>query len=289
MVDCFHAAVLFAQDGIKAGVGFAGLFRRKPGGGEGCVQLGMILPVFPCGFRQVEETLGQPGEGGAGGGNSGTRRDRQAFEDGADLLQLAGSLIGLVSGVIDLIPELVRLLGCIPHLIAHGIDGPLVLVKLPLHVVQRGLGIVELDLPLLGAPVVLPERGGSVLQRLAQGLDFLLLGIDLLAQHLIPGGEGFHGIIVFVKLGLYDLHFGAEDLEGLVDVRQRLLEFLFALQPDFQAKVIRHPWSPPSKWHKKSPDFSRQEKRADDSTLSKTRFSFLAFFGAGRQYPARRT
>ena len=43
---------------------------------------------------------------------------------------------------------------------------------------------------------------------------------------------------------------------------------LFALQPDFQAKVIRHPWSPPSKWHKKSPDFSRQKKRADCSTLS---------------------
>src|SRR5699024_10979723 len=32
---------------------------------------------------------------------------------------------------------------------------------------------------------------------------------------------------------------------GLVDVRQRLLEFFFALQPDFQAKIIRHPWSPP--------------------------------------------
>lgn len=209
--------------------------------------------------------------------------------DRADLLQLAGSLVGLVGGVIDLIPELVRLLGGIPHLIPHGIDGPLVLVKLPLHVIQSGLGIVELNLPLLGAPVVLPERGGSVLQGLAQGLDFLLLGIDLLTQHLVPCGEGFHGIIVFVKLGLNDLHFRAEDFEGLVDVRQRLLEFLFTLQPDFQAEVIRHPWSPPSKWHKKSPDHSRQKKRADCSTLFKSLFSFLAFFGAGRQYPVRRT
>ena len=246
MVDRFHAAILFAQDGIETGVGFTGLFRRKSGGGEGRVQLGLVLPVFPCGFRQVEEALGQPGEGGAGGGNSGTRRDRQAFEDGADLLQLAGSLIGLVGCVIDLIPELVRLLGGIPHLIAHGVDGPLVLVKLPLHVVQSGLGVVELDLPLLGASVVLPERGGSVLQRLTQSFDLFLLGIDLLTQHLVPGGEGFHGIIVFIKLGLHDLHFGAENLKGLVDVRQCLLEFLFALQPDFQAKVIRHPWSPPS-------------------------------------------
>lgn len=102
-----------------------------------------------------------------------------------------------------------------------------------MDIVQSGLRVVELDLPLLGAPVVLPEGGGSVLQRLAESLDFLLLGIDLLAQHPVPGGEGFHGIIIFVKLRLYDLHFGAEDFEGLVDVRQRLLKFLLALQPDF--------------------------------------------------------
>ena len=265
MVDRFHAAILFAQNGIEAGVGFTGLFRRKSGGGEGCVQLGLVLPVFPCGLRQVEEALGQPGEGGAGGGNCGTRRDRQPLEDGADLFQLAGRLIGLVGGVIDLIPKLVRLLGSILHLTAHGVDGLLVLVKLPLHVVQSGLGIVELDLPLLGAPVVLSEGCRSVLQRLTQGFDLFLLGIDFLTQHLVPGGEGFHGVIVFVKLGLHDLHFGAEDFEGLIDVRQCLFEFLFALQPDFQAKVIRHPWSPPSKWHKKSPDYSRQKKRADCS------------------------
>ena len=109
----------------------------------------------------------------------------------------------------------------------------MVLVKLPLHIVQSGLGIIELDLPLLGATVVLPERGRSVLQRLTQGFDLFLLGIDLLTQHLVPGGEGFHGIIVFIKLGLHDLHFRAEDFEGLVDVRQRLLEFFFALQSDF--------------------------------------------------------
>ena len=268
MVDRFYAAVLFAQDGVETGVGFTGLLRRKPGGGEGRVQLGLVLPVFPCGLRQVEEALGQSGKGGSGGDNSGTRRDRQPLEDGADLFQLAGRLIGLVGSVINFIPKLVRLLGSIPHLIAHGVDGPLVLVKLPLHIVQSGLGIIELDLPLLGAPVIFPEGGGCVLQRLTQGFNLFLLGIDLLTQHLVSGGEGFHGIIVFIKLGLHDLHFGAEDFERLVDVRQRLLEFLFALQPDFQAKIIRHPWSPPSKWHKKSPDFSRQKKRADYSTLS---------------------
>ena len=109
----------------------------------------------------------------------------------------------------------------------------MVLVKLPLHIVQSGLGIIELDLPLLGAPVVLPKGGRSVLQRLTQSFDLFLLGVNFLTQHLVPGGEGFHRIIVFIKLGLHDLHFGAEDFEGLVDVRQCLLEFFFALQPDF--------------------------------------------------------
>ena len=35
-------------------------------------------------------------------------------------------------------------------------------------------------------PVVLPEGGGSVLQRLTQSFDLFLLGIDLLTQHLVP-------------------------------------------------------------------------------------------------------
>ena len=200
MVDRLHAAVLFAQDGVKTGVGLAGLFRRKAGGDEGSVQLSLVLPVFPRGFRQVEEALGQPGKGSSGGGNSGTRRDRQTFEDGADLLQLAGRLIGLVGGIVQLIAELVRLLGGVTHLIPHGVDGPLVLIQLPLHIIQSRFGIVQLNLPLLGAPVVLPKGNRCVLQRLAEGLDLFLLGIDLLTQHLVPGGEGFHGVIVFVKL-----------------------------------------------------------------------------------------
>ena len=44
--DSFYAAVFFTQDGIEAGVGFTGLFRRKSGGGEGCVQLGLVLDVY---------------------------------------------------------------------------------------------------------------------------------------------------------------------------------------------------------------------------------------------------
>ena len=72
VVDRFYAAVFFTQDGIEAGVGFTGLFCRKAGGGKGRVQLGLVLPVFPRGLRQVEEALGQSGEGGSGGDNSGT-------------------------------------------------------------------------------------------------------------------------------------------------------------------------------------------------------------------------
>src|SRR5699024_3626860 len=43
VVDRFHTAILFAQNGIEAGVRFTGLFRRKSGGGEGCEQLGLVL------------------------------------------------------------------------------------------------------------------------------------------------------------------------------------------------------------------------------------------------------
>ena len=41
------------------------------------------------------------------------------------------------------------------------------------------LGIVELDLPVLGAAVVLSEGGGGILQSLAKGVDFCCLLIDL--------------------------------------------------------------------------------------------------------------
>lgn len=132
------------------------------------------------------------------------------------------------------------------------LDGFLVFVQLTVHVVEGGSGIVELDLPVLGAAVVLPERGGSILQSLAKGVDFGSLLADLFSQHLIPRGESLHGFIVLIELRGGELHFGAEHLEGLVDVCQCFLEFFFALKTDLQSETICHSPSPPCGWHEKS-------------------------------------
>nr|UWF92368.1 MAG: hypothetical protein [Bacteriophage sp.] len=125
------------------------------------------------------------------------------------------------------------------------LDGFFVLVQLPVHVIEGGFGIVELDLPVLGAMVILSERGGGILQGLAKGIDFCSLLIDLFSQHLIPCGESLHGFIVLIELRGGELHFGAEHLEGLVDVRQRFFELLFTLKTDLQSETICHVPSPP--------------------------------------------
>ena len=125
------------------------------------------------------------------------------------------------------------------------LDGFLVLVQLTVHIVEGGFGIVELDLPVLGAAVVLSERGGGILQSLAKSVDFCSLLVDLFSQHLIPCGESLHGFVVLIELRGGELHFGAEHLEGLVDVCQCFLEFLFALKTDLQSETVCHIPSPP--------------------------------------------
>ena len=125
------------------------------------------------------------------------------------------------------------------------LDGFLVLVQLTVHIVEGGFGIVELNLPVLGAAVVLSKGGGGILQSLAKGVDFCSLLIDLFSQHLIPCGESLHGFIVFIELRGGELHFGAEHLERLVDVRQGFLEFFFALKTDLQSETVCHVPSPP--------------------------------------------
>ena len=113
------------------------------------------------------------------------------------------------------------------------------------HIVEGGFGIVELDLPVLGAAVVLSERGGGILQSLAKGVDFCCLLIDLFSQHLVPCGECLHGFIVFIELRCGELHFGAEHLEGLVDIRQCFFELFFPLKTDLQSETVCHSPSPP--------------------------------------------
>ena len=125
------------------------------------------------------------------------------------------------------------------------LDGFLVLVQLTVHVVEGGFGIVELNLPVLGAAVVLSKGGGGILQSLAKGVDFGSLLIDLFSQYLIPCGESLHGFVVLIELRGGELHFGAEHLEGLVDVRQCFFELFFTLKTDLQSETVCHSPSPP--------------------------------------------
>ena len=85
----------------------------------------------------------------------------------------------------------------------------------------------------MGAAVVF--RGGlrRIFERLPQNLDLLLLRVDLLVQNLRPGGDSLHGGVVFAELRGHQLHLRAEDLEGLIDVRNGLFELLFAFESDF--------------------------------------------------------
>ena len=93
--------------------------------------------------------------------------------------------------------------------LAAFLDGFLVLVQLPVHVVECGFGIVQLYLPALSAAVVLAKRIGGILQSSAEGVYLLLLLFDFLVQHLVSRRESLGGSVVLVKLGVHKLHFGA--------------------------------------------------------------------------------
>ena len=125
------------------------------------------------------------------------------------------------------------------------LDGFLVFIQLPVHVIEGGFGIVELDLPVLGAAVVLSKGGGGILQSLAKSIDFCCLLVDLFSQHLVPCGESLHGFVIFIELRGGELHFGAEHLEGLVDVCKCFFELFFTLKTDLQSETVCHVPSPP--------------------------------------------
>ena len=77
------------------------------------------------------------------------------------------------------------------------VTGGLIVPEFSFHPVQSGGGVVQLNLPVLGAPVVFSQKGGGVFQSGTKGFDLPFLGFNLPVQHLIPGGEGFHRAAVF--------------------------------------------------------------------------------------------
>ena len=191
--------------------------------------------------------LAQLDGGGPGSGSDRAHCRADALEDAAQLFKLAAGFLRFLSGVVDFATHVPGVFCGIIHLICHLGHGLLCIritvagfgervvvgFQFALHVVESGFRVVQLDLPALGASVVLLKGLRRIFQRLPQHLDLLLLRIDLLVQNLRPGGDGLHGGVVFTELGGHQLHLRAEDLEGLVDVRDGLFELLFALKTDF--------------------------------------------------------
>lgn len=125
-----------------------------------------------------------------------------------------------------------------------------------LHAVESGFCIIKLNLPVLRPLIVFSKGRSGVFQSGTERLDFLLLGLNLLVQDGVSGGQSLHRVVIFIKLGGNQPHLRTEDFERGIDVRQGFFEFLFALKPDFQTKIIRQTVSPPQKWHEKRADFS---------------------------------
>ena len=194
-----------------------------------------------------ENFLSQLDGGGPGSGSNCAHCRADAFENAAQLFKLAAGSLRFLSGVVDLTAHVPGIFCGIVHFICHlghgffririavaGFgEGVIVGFQFALHVVEGSFCIVQLDLPALGAAVVFLKGLRRIFQRLPQYFDFLLLRIDLLVQNLRPGGDGLHGGVVFAELGGHQLHLRAEDLEGLVDVRDGLFELPFALKTDF--------------------------------------------------------
>ena len=185
--------------------------------------------------------------GGSGSSSDCTHRRADTLEDTAQLFKLAAGFLRFFSGIVNLaahvpgvfcgVVHFIRHLGhgllCIRITVAGFGERVIVGFQFALHVVESGFRIVQLDLPALGAAVVFLKGLRRIFERLPQHLDLLLLRVDLLVQNLRPGSDGLHGGVVFAELRGHQFHLRAEDLEGLVDVRDGLFELLFALKTDF--------------------------------------------------------
>ena len=206
------------DDKLRFNVRFADFLGRRTLNAAAATpdELSAFLQGLDCFFAK-------PSRGTCGNGNS-TERHTYGFENLAEAFKLTAGFLRSLAAILD---------------------GFLVLVQLTVHVIEGGFGIVELNLPVLGAAVILSERGSSILQSLAKGVNFCCLLVDLFSQHLIPCGESLHGFIVLIELRGGELHFGAEHLEGLVDVCKCFFELFFALKTDLQSETVCHVPSPP--------------------------------------------
>ncbi len=87
MVDRLDASIFLTENGIKRLIGFTGLIGSKARCDKSRVQLGLILPVFPCRLCKVKKTFRQTGKGSTRSHNRRTDSHAHAFDNGADLIK----------------------------------------------------------------------------------------------------------------------------------------------------------------------------------------------------------
>nr|WP_233188478.1 hypothetical protein [Winkia neuii] len=133
------------------------------------------------------------------------------------------SPLRIITGTVRLVPE-IR-------------EGVVVGFEFAFKAVELRACVVELDLPILRPRIILTKRGSAVFECCAQGLNLRLLSLDLLAQHLVTGREGFGGLVVLIKRRGDQFHLTAENTHLTVNIRNRALELTLTLKPDLQTKT----------------------------------------------------
>ena len=163
------------------------------------------------------------------------------LEVGKDALCACSFLLRLCNGVLDLIHRLLEFRAARARLVELGV----VLFQRVFHLIELGLGVVELGLPdsclvggllyLLRHVLILFASGVECAGRLVEGLlclllnrlrlcdglfegvDALLLGLDFLAQNLALGAQRLHAVSILGELCGKQVHFGPEFFERFIN------------------------------------------------------------------------
>jgi hypothetical protein len=124
-----------------------------------------------------------------------------------------------------------------------------------LHAIELSLRPVELDLPVLCAPVVLPKEEAALSSAALRVAILSFWASISLLRTALRAERAPTDLSFFYQTGGDQLHLTAQHLKTLIDVRKRLFDSRFALEPIFKPKLSA---MPPHllKGHKKEPVFS---------------------------------
>ena len=90
----------------------------------------------------VNQCLSCGNSGGRNGGEGRSYGNARSLADSTQLLKLVPGIIALLASVLNLVTEVIGLFFRIVELSGGSVQGIIVLLKLPLHVIEGGFGIV---------------------------------------------------------------------------------------------------------------------------------------------------